>query len=168
MSDSWTIRYAAASTAAGSTAEPVTTTSTGSPACSVRATSAVEPSQRRHRRAGRGLTTRPQHAEGQPELVERVLARGLDRDERGRGLVRMGRGDVRARAGLDVDRGEAVGDDVVQVPGDAQPLLGHEPARLLLAGFLQVLGPFLQAEQVRPGGSGPPSPMNPAATPHVK
>ena len=66
----------------------------------------------------------------------------------------MGRGDVRARAGLDVDRGEAVGDDVVQVPGDAQPLLGDEPARLLLAGFLQVLGPFLQAEQVVPAGAG--------------
>ena len=48
--------------------------------------------------------------------------------ERGRGLVRVGGGDVRARAGLDVDGRQAVGDDVVEVAGDAQPLLGHEPA----------------------------------------
>ena len=56
----------------------------------------------------------------------------------------MGGGDVRARARLDVDRSEAVRDDVVQVAGDAQPLLGHEPARLLLAGLLQVPGPLLE------------------------
>ena len=66
----------------------------------------------------------------------------------------MGGGDVRARSGLDVDRRQAVGDDVVQVAGDAQPFLGHEPARLLLAGLLQVAGPFLQAEQVVAAGAG--------------
>ena len=66
----------------------------------------------------------------------------------------MGGGDVRARAGLDVDGRQAVGDDVVEVAGDAQPLLGHEPARLLLAGLLQEAGPFLQAEEVVAAGAG--------------
>ena len=91
-SDSWTMRYAAASTAAGSTAEPVTTTSTGSPACRVRATS---PSSRA--KEGTGARVAPirrpmrEHAERHPQLVERFLARALDRDQRGRGLVRDGR-----------------------------------------------------------------------------
>ena len=51
-------------------------------------------------------------------------------------------------------RREAVRDDVVQVAGDAQPFLGHEPARLLLAGLLEVAGPLLESEQVLAAGAG--------------
>ena len=47
-----------------------------------------------------------------------------------------------ATPGLHVDQGDVVGDDVVQVAGDPQPLLGDPAAGLLLAGALGALGPL--------------------------
>ena len=122
------MRYAAASTAAGSTAEPVTITSTGSPACCVRATS---PSSRAKDGTGaRGADSPPdrstpsvKRSSSSASLLAPLIAVSAAAAWSG-----MGGGDVRARAGLDVDGRQAVGDDVVEVAGDAQPFLGHEPA----------------------------------------
>ena len=64
-------------------------------------------------------------------------------------------------AGLQVDRGDAVGDHVVQVAGDAESFLGEPTPGLLVAGLLQMAGPLLELGQVGPAvsvasrGTGP-------------
>ena len=45
------------------------------------------------------------------------------------------------RTGLHAHRRHVVRDDVVQVAGDAEPLLAHAPRRLRLSGRLRVIGP---------------------------
>jgi hypothetical protein len=44
--------------------------------------------------------------------------------------------------GLHVDDGDGVGDGVVDLPGDPQPLGVHPPPRLRLPGLLGPLGPL--------------------------
>ena len=60
--------------------------------------------------------------------------------------------DVGGRARLHVDRGHGVGDAVVQVAGDAQPVLGDPPAGLLLPGAFELAGPFPRAPRGRRAG----------------
>ena len=52
--------------------------------------------------------------------------------------------DVRGRARLHVDRRHGVGDAVVQVMRDPEPILGDAATGLLLAGALEVAGPLLE------------------------
>lgn len=59
------------------------------------------------------------------------------------GLVGPPVHDVRGDPCLDVDQGDVVGDDVVQVPCDAQPLLGDPAPGLLLAGAFGAFGALL-------------------------
>jgi hypothetical protein len=76
----------------------------------------VQPLQPRRGRAA-------QDAERGPDLggrVPRPLADGPQRRPR---LLRIGGQDVAGDAGLDVDDGDRVGEDVVQLAGDPQPLL---------------------------------------------
>ncbi len=83
-----------------------------------------------------------EQADGGPQLVEGG-ATGLP--DVGEGLLRLVGAlvhDVRGDAGLDVDQGDVVGDDVVQVAGDAQAFLGDPAAGLLLAGAFGAFGAF--------------------------
>ncbi len=59
-------------------------------------------------------------------------------------------------SGLHVDEGDVVGDDVVQVAGDTQPLLGDAAAGLLVAGALGAVGAF--ADGVHEGAAASASP----------
>ena len=94
----------------------------------------------RGRHGGRGRRRRvllAQHPQHPAHLLERVPAGGLDRAE---GVARVGGAavdDVLPVAGLHGDDAHAVRHDVVQFPGDPQPLFGHGAARRL---FLQHLG----------------------------
>ena len=91
----------------------------------------VEPAGRRVvapgvRRAG------PQHVEGRTQLPGGVAARLLDGEERLGHLLAALAGQVNGHAGLHLDRRDAVGERVVQLPGDPQPLVaGPAPGRLL-------------------------------------
>ena len=64
--------------------------------------------------------------------------------ERPAGLLGVAVEQVRADAGLHVDRDHRVRDHVVHVAGDPQPLLADPAQRLLLAGALGRLGPLDQ------------------------
>jgi hypothetical protein len=58
------------------------------------------------------------------------------------GLVGTSVHDMGGDARLHIDQGDVVRDDVVEVTGDPQPLLGDPAAGLLLAGALGALGPL--------------------------
>ena len=81
----------------------------------------------------RTLGAGPQHVDQGAELVERVLARGLDRGERALGQLGTLVDQVERGAGLHVDEREVVGHDVVELAGDAQLLLAGAESRFLLA-----------------------------------
>ena len=66
----------------------------------------------------------------------------------GRGLLGVAIEHVQRGARLHVDRGDAVGDHVVEVAGDAQALLGDPAAGLLLAALLEVARPLLELGEV--------------------
>ena len=71
--------------------------------------------------------------------IQRVWSQGLaagfgDDLERMLGGGYVGPDDVPADAGLYSDQGHAVRDDVVQLPGDPQPLLDDGPSRQLPSG----------------------------------
>lgn len=51
-------------------------------------------------------------------------------------------------AGLGVDQGDVVGDDIVQVTGDAHALGGDPACGFVLAGAFGVLGAVVQRGQV--------------------
>ncbi len=106
----------------------------------------VEPWRRRQR----DLVVVAQHTDGRPQLVERLLAELLDGRERRTGLFRMAIEHVQGGPGLHVDRGDAVGDHVVEVAGDAEALLGDAAPGFLLTGFLQVLRALLELGEVGP------------------
>ena len=127
---------------------PSTTRSTGSPVARELATSgqAVEPGRGL---AGRGVV-RAQHAERRPQLGERLAAGVLDGEQGVAGVVGPLVQHVGADPRLHRDARQGVGDRVVQVAGDPQPLLGDPAAGLLLARLRQVPGPFLQRDQLGP------------------
>lgn len=69
-------------------------------------------------------------------------ARGaLDREECRAGGVALGVQTGQGNGGVQADQRDLVRDDVVQVAGDAEPLLAHAPRRLRLSGRLRVIGP---------------------------
>lgn len=114
---------------------------------------------------GLGVAGLAQQPDGGPQLVERGATGLAYVRERLLGLVRALVHDMGGHPGLDVDQGDVVGDDVVQVAGDAQPLLGDPAAGLLLAGALRPLGPFPDRVDERapaahgvPGGGGQAGP----------
>ena len=89
------------------------------------------------RRGGPGRL--PRHAQGTEHLAhlsECLLARRPDGGEGGPGLLGVRVEERQTHAGLDVDHRDAVGEDVVQLTGDPQPLLVGPPA-----GGLRPLGP---------------------------
>ena len=102
----------------------------------------------RRRRPRRPLAVVAQQPEHRGQLVEHLGARPLDDGERLLGRRRPAVDDVGGRARLHVDGRHGVGDAVVQVTGDPQAILGDPAPGLLLAGVLEVPGPFLQLGEV--------------------
>ena len=78
-------------------------------------------------------------SERRAQVGEGGAAGVLDVAQRPVGLAGVALEQVRRDARLDVDRGHRVGHDVVDLAGDAQPLLAHAPQRLLLGGLHQPL-----------------------------
>jgi hypothetical protein len=85
--------------------------------------------------------------------MDRVAAGVLDRLERAADMPGVAVHELRRGGGLHVDRGERVGDHVVQVAGDAHSLLLGASLRLLLAGSLGELQPLAQQRDVCPMGA---------------
>ena len=110
----------------------------------------AEPRRRPPRRSVAGLA---QHVERGAQLPQRLPACVLDGRQRGAGLLRQFAVDVKRDACLDVDEGDVVGEDIVQLPGDAQALV----ARLQL--FLLLL---------QPRGFGGPEPADPDPLAHAE
>ncbi len=90
---------------------------------------------------GLGVAALAEQADGGAEFVERAAAGLADVREGLLGLVGPLVHDVRGDTGLHVHQGDVVGDDVVQIAGDPQPLLGDPAAGLLLPGAFGALGP---------------------------
>ena len=123
MSASCTIRYAVSSTPVGSgVTAPSSVSVTGVPAARAVSTSSVSRS-----RPGCGSTRRlrvgvlTEDAEQPPHLGERVACGLADRAKCVLPL-REGHQWSAVHLRLHRDRGDVVGDDVVQLPGDARPL----------------------------------------------
>ncbi len=89
---------------------------------------------------GLGVVGLAEQAHGGAQLVERRTAGLADVGEGLLGLVGPLVHDVRRDPGLHVDQRDVVGDHVVQIAGDAQPLLGDAAAGLLLTGALGAFG----------------------------
>ena len=102
----------------------------------------VEPAARRL--VARGVRhVGPQHVEGGAQLAGGVAARLLDGEERiGHRLAALA-GQVNGHAGLHLDHRDAVGERVVQLPGDPQPLVAGPAAGRLLPRALGLGGPLL-------------------------
>ena len=94
---------------------------------------------------------RAQRAEDAADLPQGTPAPLGHRDQARLGLGRVGIDDVRADARLQRDHAERVPDDVVQLLGDAQALVGHGAAGLLEPRALGQLG------AVREQCDGPPA-----------
>jgi hypothetical protein len=93
----------------------------------------------RRRLGGVGVVGLTQHVQDGAELPEPLLARGLDRLQRIGYRLGAGGQDVGGHPGLHVDGGHGVRDDVVQLAGDAQPLLVDAAAGILLGPVLDGL-----------------------------
>src|SRR5215216_7140082 len=93
-----------------------------------------------------------EHAQHGVQLPEGLVAGLADGGQRVGGLVGPAVQQVGRDPGLDADHPDGVGDHVVQLPGDAQPLLVDPAAGLLLPGPLGPLGPVPQLGHVRPAG----------------
>jgi hypothetical protein len=96
-----------------------------------------------------------EHAQQPPHLDQGLAAGRLHRDQRLARLLGLAVEHVDPDPGLHGDA-HAVGDHVMELAGDPQPLLGDRPAGQLLAGLLQLGRPLL-------GGDGrllaPPGPV---------
>ena len=66
------------------------------------------------------------------------------------GLLRAGVEEVGGDRGLRVGQGDLMGHQVVQLPGDAHPFLGHASARLAVPALLGPQGPLLHGRQIGP------------------
>jgi hypothetical protein len=96
------------------------------------------------------LVRAAQHAHHRLNLGEHAVRRLPDVVQGGRHLIGPAVEDVGGRAGLHVDHRDVVRHHVVQLAGDAQPLLGDPAAGLLLAAVLGAVGPLLHLADVRP------------------
>ena len=95
-----------------------------------------------------------QHAERRAQFPRGVRARLLDRQQRGRHLLAALAGQVHRHAGLNADDGDAVGQGIVQLTGDPQPLF-HRPAPGdFVPGPLRLLGALLDLAEVQPPDAG--------------
>ena len=94
--------------------------------------------ERRLRRPRLLLVVVAQHPEQPAHLAEGLLARALDRVERGTGGSRIAGEHLAPTAGLDDDDGDRVRDDVVELPRDSRPLLGHRCACALVLIALEL------------------------------
>ena len=114
-------------------ASPVTSSVARRARPRARASTSASRSRRPGGRApGRGpVVAAPQHVEHRAQLAERLLAGVLDGGERRAGLLGLLVQQVQGDAGLHVDERDVVGEHVVQLAGDAQPLLAGPAARLL-------------------------------------
>ena len=123
----------------------------------------VEEARCGRERGGPGVLL-AQQSEHHPQLVLGGPPDHLDRFERGARLLRALCHQAPAHPGLDGDHREGVGDDVVQLAGDAHPLLADlQPGALGLGGSL-ALGLLGQPGHVMPGAATL-SPINhPAAS----
>jgi len=88
---------------------------------------AIQRSERRHRRSWRSLGLVTEHSDQRTQLDERFLAGVFDRRQRRLGLFWAPVNQVQGDPRLDVDQRHVVSDDVVQLPGDAQPLFVYLP-----------------------------------------
>ena len=86
------------------------------------------------------VTFLAQHAEHAAQFVQCASAGRLDRLQRLLGLVRLGVDHVRAHAGLHGDHAHRMGDDVVQLLGDAQPFAADSLTGIGVALAFQSLG----------------------------
>ena len=93
----------------------------------------VEAVQARRRRPGRLLAGAAQHAEHRADLAQRVGARLVDRRQCDPRLLGLLVHQVQGDAGLDVDQRDVVRQHIVELLGDAQPLLVGLTAGLELA-----------------------------------
>ena len=91
----------------------------------------IEPAQAWARRPRGTCPVLPQHPEHRPQLGEGLLAHLVDRGQGDSGPFRLPVDQVQRRVGLHVDDRNVVCHHVVQVPGDAQPLLARLPPRLI-------------------------------------
>ena len=125
VSASCTTRYAATSTGWGSRRRtPCTSITTSSPVAVARSISWSTSSSVGV--GARGATSpRAQDVEDRAQLFERVLARVLDRAQRGTGLLRQLVAEVERDAGLHVDERDVVRDDIVEVTRDPEPLVAR-------------------------------------------
>ena len=105
----------------------------------------------RRRRARRHFAS-SQGVERGAQLVEGVAARLLDGGERGAGLVGMLVDEVQSDTRLDVDERDVVGQHVMELLGEAQPLLAG-PALLLLVFGALTLGQLVAADPGHLGDS---------------
>ena len=110
-------------------AGPSTRSSMGSPERRNEATSAPTPDIPRAGPVG-AAPSPAQQPDRVPELTQRRLARRTNVGQRLTGLPRLRVEDMGGHPGLHADQRQVVADQVVQVTGDAQPLLG-DPARRL-------------------------------------
>src|SRR5690606_7561982 len=86
----------------------------------------------------RFATVGAEHVEGRTQLAYGVVARLLDREQRGGDLLAALARQVRGDPGLDLDHGDAVRQRVVELAGDAQSLLRGPAAGRLLPAALGV------------------------------
>ena len=117
------------------TRSPSIVTCTSTPVLSTELTSDPRSSSdgRRGEVGRRPVVLGPQHAEQAAHLVERLPAGGVDRLEHRPGLVGALVDHVGRDARLHRHDAHRVGDDVVQLAGDAQPFLGHGPLGISVA-----------------------------------
>ncbi len=94
----------------------------------------VDVGQGGRRPAGRTLRSGAQHVDEGAQLVERVLARRLDRAERALGQLRSLVDQVERGPGLHVDQRQVVRDHVVELARDAQLLVAGAQPFLLFPG----------------------------------
>ena len=101
-----------------------------------RAPSATRPSRSARPGAGaRGASlAAAQHVERAAQLAQRLAAGLLDVGERRAGLLGLVVDQVQGHAGLHVDQRDVVGEHVVQLLGELQPLLARAALALLLLG----------------------------------
>ena len=141
VSASCTTRYADSSTPPLThTLEPSTLSVDGDPGVADVVDELGDVGEPRRRCVGTLAVAVAQHAEQAAHLGERAAGCGRDGVEGRRGLVGPVVEHVGADAGLHGDHRHRVGDDVVELLGDPQPLLGEDSGRALALDIGPLLG----------------------------
>ena len=155
VSDSWTIRYAVRSTAAGTSLRCPSIgqhrVQAGRPGPLHQVDNLVEPGRR-------VLVVVAERVQGRPQFPGRLPAGLQDRQQRLRNRLAPLAGQVDGGLRLHLDHRDLVGERVVQLPGDVQPLLVGAAPSGLLAAALGLLGSTLGLPQRlarRAGGDQP-------------